>query len=206
MRRPLAGLLTGICVSVLGAGVLASPSQGTPGSDPAASRLQAAYKSPKPGPWKFKDSFGDSQGTFRVKSGKRGKPSKVTKIRFEILAQDNGKACPAPGQTVKVNGKFKLRKAIKYSDRNPFGSPWMLAAKDASPSSDHPNLVYMKPVETTAKIGSDTRYTQIAMLFQKEGSKKPNAVRVGMRVAPPGANDLSDGWCIFEGSGKPGKG
>ena len=68
-----------------------------------------------------------------------------------------------------------------------------------------PNLVYMKPVETTARIGSDTRYAQIALLFQKDGRKKPNAVRVGMRVAPPGASDLSQGWCIFDGSGKPGK-
>ena len=206
MRRPLVGLLAGTCVSVLGVGVLVSPSQGVPGSDPALSARKAAFKQPKPGPWKFKDVFEDSQGNFRVKAGKRGKSPEVTKVRFEILAQDNGKACPAPGQTVKVNGKFKLRKAIKYSRGNLFGSPWMLTAKDAPPSNDHPNLVYMKPVETTVRIGSDTRYAQIAMLFQKDGRKKPNAVRVGMRVAPPGANDLSDGWCIFEGSGKPGKG
>ena len=204
MRRPLVGLLAGTCVGVLGVGVLVSPSQGAPGSDRSVSARKAAYKQPKPGSWKFKDSFEDSRGTFTVKAGKRGKVPKVTKIRFEILAQDNGKACPAPGQTVKVNGKFKLRKAIKFSQGNLFGSPWMLTAKDARPSNDHPNLVYMKPVETTARIGSDTRYAQIAMLFEKDGRKKPNAVRVGMRVAPPGANDLSQGWCIFEGSGKPG--
>jgi hypothetical protein len=192
-------------VSVLGVGVLVSPSQGAPGSDRVASARKAAYKQPKPGPWKFKDPFEDSRGTFKVKAGKSGKAPKVTKIRFEILAQDNGYFCPAPGQTVKVKGKFTLRKAIKYSQRDTFGSPWMLAAKDAPPSSEHPNLVSMKPVETTVKIGPDTRFAQIAMLFRKDGRKKPNAVRVGMRVAPPGANDMSNGWCIFEADGKPGK-
>lgn len=133
--------------------MLVAPTQATVGADLAMKRSKANYKSPKPGPWKFKDSFGDSAGTFKVKLGKRGKPSKVTKVRFTILAQDNGKACPAPGQTVVVKGKFKLRKAIKISQGDVYGSPWMLAAKDAPPSNDHPNLVYMRPVETTAKIG-----------------------------------------------------
>ncbi len=204
MRRLPKALQAGICISALGLGLVAVPSQATVSTSVAMKK--AKYKSPKPGPWKFKDAFGDSAGTFKVKPGKRGKPSKVTKVRFNILAQDNGKDCPAPGQTVVVKGKFTLRKAIKYSQGSVFGSPWMLAAKDALPSNDHPNLVYMRPVVTTAKIGSDTRYTQLAMLFKKDGRKKPNAVRLGMRVAPVGSTNLNDGWCIFDGSGKPGKG
>ena len=206
MQRSLAGLLAGVCVGALGVGVLVASSQAAVGTEFSMKARKANSTSPKPGPWKFKDAFGDSAGTFKVKPGKRGKPSTVTKVRFEILAQDNGKACPAPGQTVVVKGRFKLRKAIKYSQGSVFGSPWMLAAKDAPPSNDYPNLVYMRPVETTAKIGPDTRYTQLAMLFKKDGRKKPNAVRLGMRVAPPGSNDLNDGWCIFDGTGKPGKG
>ena len=77
-------------------------------------------------------------GYFQGEGGQARQVPKVTKIRFEILAQDNGKACPAPGETVKVNRKFTLRKAIKFSKGNLFGSPWMLTAKDALPSNDHP--------------------------------------------------------------------
>lgn len=207
MWRTLTRLLSGVCVGVVGVGVLAVPSQGrdTAGGDGALTARRAAFKPPKPGPWHFIDPFKDSSGTFKVKAGKRGKPSKVTNVRFDILAQDNGYFCPAPGQTVKIKGRFKLRKAIKYNKGDLSGSPWMLAAKDAPYSTDHPNLVGMRPVETTAKVGSDTRFVQLAMYFVQDRRNKPHSVSVGMRLAPPGSKDLSDGWCIFEGDGKPGK-
>lgn len=208
MTRPTSRLASGVCVLAVGVGLFAVPSHGTVTADGerAVSAKQGPYKPPKAGPWHFKDSFGDSSGTFRVKAGKRGKPAKVTKLRFQILAQDNGAFCPAPGETVTVNGTFSLRKGIKFSDHDVTGSPWITAVKDAPASGTHPNLEYMKPIDTTAKVGADTRFAQVAMRFNQEQANKPHEVSIGMRLAPPGIKDLSEGWCIFNGRGKPGKG
>lgn len=201
MRSALKGVLAVLCVSILGLTALQVPSVGSEGGGD-----RAAYAQPKAGSWKHKDTFGDADGTLKVKPATKGKPPKVAKLKFRVLQQDNGYLCPAPGAVLKVKGSFPLRKAPKWADdyfMKKFA--WISAKKDKKYDGDFPNMMGMKPVKVKVKVGTETRGGLLALSFVKDSPRKPHELEIQMRLLPPGVNDTSEGWCLFEASGKPGK-
>jgi hypothetical protein len=183
----------------LGAGALAVAVLQTPSVADEVGR--AAYAQPKAGSWKFKDGFGDSEGTLTVKAGTKGKSPKVKSLKFTVTQQDNGAGCPAPGAVVNVKGSFALRKAPKWAEDDYDNKlAWITAKKDKVYDDDYPNLLGMKPVPASVTVGAESRVADLAIFFIKDNYNKPHKLTLSMRLYADGG-----GYCLFDGRGKPGK-
>ena len=198
MTMPTRALL-----AALAAGVLLLPSAAATALTSGAAKPEA-YPKPQAGSWKFKDPFGDSDGTLTVTAGKT---PKVKNLTITVLQQDNGYMCPAPGAVLKVAGSFSLRKGPKWADdyfKEDFA--WITAPKDKPYDDDSSNLLGMKPLPVSIAIGSEQRNGELAISFDKDKRSKPHELDLTMKLFAPGQTTTGEGYCIFGyDDGKPGK-
>jgi len=189
-------------LAALAAGVVLAPVSGATAVSPDPVPVPAkpeAYPKPQAGSWKFKDPFGDSEGSLKVTGGATPKVKGVT---ITVTQQDNGAECPAPGAVLKVQGAFPLRKAPKWAEddyHNKFA--WISAKKDKPYDDDYPNQLGMAPVPATVLVGTQTRNATLSVSFIKLKQNKPHAMKFELRLF---TSDGTDGWCLFsEDDGKP---
>jgi len=191
-------------LAAIAAGVVLLPLSAATALDPdPISAKPAAYPKPQAGPWKFKDPFGDSDGTITVTAGNT---PKVKQLTITVLQQDNGYMCPAPGAVLKVAGAVKLRKGPKWADdyfKEDFA--WISAAKDKPYDDATGNLLGMKPTAVSITIGAEKRNGFLAVSFDKDRPGKPHVLAITMQLLPPGETTTGEGYCIFGYTdGKPG--
>ena len=192
-RAVLAALAAGVVLAPVSGATAVSP-------DPVPVPVKPeAYPKPQAGSWKFKDPFGDSEGSLKVTGGATPKVKGVT---ITVTQQDNGAECPAPGAILKVQGAFPLRKAPKWAEddyHNKFA--WISAKKDKPYDDDYPNQLGMAPVPATVLVGTQTRNATLSVSFIKLKQNKPHAMKFELRLF---TSDGTDGWCLFsEDDGKP---
>ena len=173
------------------------------GPDPVSAKPEA-YPKPQAGSWKFKDPFGDSEGSLKVTGGAT---PKVKGLTITVTQQDNGYMCPAPGAVLEVAGAFKLRKGPKWADdyfKEDFA--WITAPKDKPYDDSTGNLLGMKPVPVSITIGAEKRNGLLAISFDKDKRSKPHELDLTMMLFAPGQTTTGEGYCIFGyDGGKPGK-
>lgn len=160
---------------------------------------------PAAGSWQAADPFGEETATFKVTGGTNGKAPKVSRLQFQVVEQSNGYMCPAAGSVVAVKGSVKLNKGLKYGgDYSAAKSPW-ITAKDRKYDDASPNLLGMRTTPVSMSVGAESRGGELAMYFSKQRPSKPHDVEIALVLFQPGASDRSDGYCLYQVSGKPKK-